>query len=255
VVPLIPYLRGIKTFAEPCAGDGDLVRRLEEFGLRCVYVGDIRTGQDALNLDSYGATDAITTKSTYSRDALHRLTRTSKGVSVTWRLLPADCVSTLQGVPLRPLLGHRDDRQGEIQVQQQDNFAWYRFDARHKGATARPAQPGCARTLTFVITSNYASAPPTSLPDTRAALQGAALREAGRSTSAWGNRVILLVGRLLPVCLWKRTSSEPVGTSQTCQLQTFLKPQSLPPEGMAIEPSGETTCFSGASGRVECSCP
>ncbi len=37
VVPLIPYLRGIRSFAEPCAGDGALVRHLESFGLRCVY--------------------------------------------------------------------------------------------------------------------------------------------------------------------------------------------------------------------------
>ena len=51
VVPLIPYLRGIRTFAEPCAGDGALVRHLEGFGLRCVYAGDIRDGQDALALD------------------------------------------------------------------------------------------------------------------------------------------------------------------------------------------------------------
>jgi hypothetical protein len=29
VVPLIPHLRCIKTFAEPCAGDGALVRHLE----------------------------------------------------------------------------------------------------------------------------------------------------------------------------------------------------------------------------------
>ena len=70
VLPLIPYLRpGIKTFAEPCAGDGDLVRHLESFGLRCVYAGDIRTGQDALALDHYGATDAIITNPPYTRDA------------------------------------------------------------------------------------------------------------------------------------------------------------------------------------------
>jgi hypothetical protein len=37
VVPLIPYLRGIRRFAEPCAGDGDLVGHLEAAGLRCVY--------------------------------------------------------------------------------------------------------------------------------------------------------------------------------------------------------------------------
>ena len=49
-MPLVPFLRagGIRTFAEPCAGNGDLVRHLESFGLRCVYQGDIRTGQDAL---------------------------------------------------------------------------------------------------------------------------------------------------------------------------------------------------------------
>ena len=63
VAPLIPYLRnsGIRTFAEPCVGDGDLLRHLESFGLRCVYAGDIRSGQDALELDHYGAADAIIT--------------------------------------------------------------------------------------------------------------------------------------------------------------------------------------------------
>src|SRR5436190_21990440 len=33
VLPLIPHLRGVRTFAEPCCGDGDLVRHLESFGL------------------------------------------------------------------------------------------------------------------------------------------------------------------------------------------------------------------------------
>ena len=54
VLPLIPHLRGIRTFAEPCCDDGALVRHLESFGLRCVYAGDIATGQDALALESYG---------------------------------------------------------------------------------------------------------------------------------------------------------------------------------------------------------
>ena len=55
VLPLIPHLRGIRTFAEPCAGAGDLVRHLESFGLACAYAGDIASGQDALELDYYGA--------------------------------------------------------------------------------------------------------------------------------------------------------------------------------------------------------
>jgi hypothetical protein len=33
VLPLVPHLRGIRAFAEPCAGEGDLVRHLESFGL------------------------------------------------------------------------------------------------------------------------------------------------------------------------------------------------------------------------------
>jgi hypothetical protein len=43
VEPLIPFLHrdGIQRFAEPCCGDGDLVRHLETFGLECVYAGDI----------------------------------------------------------------------------------------------------------------------------------------------------------------------------------------------------------------------
>ena len=75
VAPLIPVLRagGIRTFAEPCAGDGDLVRHLEGFGLRCVYAGDIRTGQDALAVEQYGAIDCIITNPPWSRDVLHGL--------------------------------------------------------------------------------------------------------------------------------------------------------------------------------------
>jgi hypothetical protein len=61
VLPLIPYLHGIRTFAEPCAGDGALVRHLESFGLRCIYAGDIRSGQDALAIDDYGNADVVIT--------------------------------------------------------------------------------------------------------------------------------------------------------------------------------------------------
>ena len=66
VVPLIPFLHGIRSFAEPCAGDGSLVRHLETRGLRCAYAGDIRDGQDALLLDHYGGADVICTNPPYS---------------------------------------------------------------------------------------------------------------------------------------------------------------------------------------------
>ena len=61
VAPLIPHLRGVRTFAEPCCGDGALVRHLESHGLRCTYAGDIATGQDALAITDYGDADSIIT--------------------------------------------------------------------------------------------------------------------------------------------------------------------------------------------------
>jgi hypothetical protein len=54
VDPLIPHLRGIRKFAEPCCGDGALIRHLESFGLRCIYQGDIADGRDALATTDYG---------------------------------------------------------------------------------------------------------------------------------------------------------------------------------------------------------
>src|SRR4029079_16314958 len=61
VPPLIPFLRGVRTFAEACCGNDALVDHLKSFGLRCVYKGDIKAGQHALALDTYGDADAIIT--------------------------------------------------------------------------------------------------------------------------------------------------------------------------------------------------
>jgi hypothetical protein len=89
VVPLIPYLRGIRSFAEPCAGDGDLVKHLESFGSHCNRRGDIRPGQDALAVDPYSAVDAIITNPPYApRDLMHRLN--FQRIAPTWLLLESD---------------------------------------------------------------------------------------------------------------------------------------------------------------------
>ncbi len=104
VVPLIPYLRssGIRTFAEPCAGDGDLVRHLESFRLRCVHAGDIRSGQDAFERDDYGGADAIITNPPWSRDVLHGLVTHFQNIAPTWLLLDADWKQTRQAAPFLP---------------------------------------------------------------------------------------------------------------------------------------------------------
>ena len=94
VLPLVPYLGGIETFAEPCAGDGNLVGPLVEFGLRCAYSGDSRSGQDALAHDHYGAVDVIITNPPWSRNLMHRLIAHFQSIRPTWLLLDADWAHT-----------------------------------------------------------------------------------------------------------------------------------------------------------------
>ena len=148
VVPLIPYLRGIRTFAEPCAGDGDLVRHLEEFGLRCVYAGDIRSGQDALALDHYGAADAIITNPPWSRDLMHGLIAHFQNIAPTWLLLDADWAHDQAGsaVPA-PLLGHRGDRPREmdrgLEAHRQGQCAL--VQVRYPGIRLVPSSTGAIR--------------------------------------------------------------------------------------------------------------
>jgi len=136
VLPLIPYLRGVRTFAEPCAGDGALVRHLEAFGLRCIYAGDIRTGQDAMASDDYGGADAIITNPPYTRDVMHGLIQHFQRIAPTWLLLHSDWASTRQAAPFLPCcsdivaIGRVKWIEGS-KFTGKDNHAWYRFDARH----------------------------------------------------------------------------------------------------------------------------
>ncbi|WP_246738432.1 hypothetical protein [Bradyrhizobium sp. CCBAU 051011] len=138
VVPLIPYLRGVRSFAEPCAGDGDLVRHLQGFGLRCVYAGDIHTGQDALKFDHYGAADAIITDPPYNRPVMHVLIEHFQRIAPTWLLLESDWASTRQASPFMAscsdivAIGRVKWIEGSKHTGK-DNHAWYRFNARHNG--------------------------------------------------------------------------------------------------------------------------
>jgi hypothetical protein len=143
VLPLIPHLRssGIQTFAEPCCGEGDLVRHLESFGLACTYAGDIATGQDALAVRDYAAPDAIVTNPPFDTDnnrrLMHRLIRHFlHSGNVAWLLIDTDWLFTQQATPFLPAcsdvvtIGRVKWFPGTPD-QSTDNFAWYRFDAAH----------------------------------------------------------------------------------------------------------------------------
>ena len=136
VLPLIPWLRGVRTFAEPCCGAGALVRHLESFGLRCAYAGDIATGQDALALDQYGGAQVVITNPPYTRPLMHALIWHFARILPTWLLLETDWASTKQAAPFMPScsnivsVGRLRWIEGTTMSGMQ-NFAWYRFDARH----------------------------------------------------------------------------------------------------------------------------
>jgi hypothetical protein len=139
VPPLIPYLRGVRTFAEPCAGDGALVRHLEGVGLRCVSAGDIATGQDALGCDNYGDADVIITNPPFSREnrvLVCKLFTHFREIGPTWLLLPADWMHNQWAAPFMPSctdivsIGRVCWVEG-TKKNSMENFAWYRFDVRH----------------------------------------------------------------------------------------------------------------------------
>jgi len=126
----------VRTFAEPCCGDGALVNHLEGFGLRCVYAGDIASGHDALALASYGEVDAIITNPPYRRPVMHALIDHFQRIAPTWLLLELDWAATKQAVPyliscsdivpigrFRWIAGRKHTGK--------ENFGWFRFDARH----------------------------------------------------------------------------------------------------------------------------
>jgi hypothetical protein len=138
LLPLIPHLRraGIHTFAEPCRGEGDLIRHLEAHGLRCVYAGDFVTGQDALAHSSYGGADAIITNPPFTRPVMHALITHFQRIAPTWLLIEADWLFTQQAEPFLP---HCSEvvRIGRVQWEpgskhtSLDNYVWARFDVRH----------------------------------------------------------------------------------------------------------------------------
>lgn len=137
VLPLLPHLQGVSRFAEPCAGEGDLVRHLEGHGLRCVYQGDIRSGRDAMTepLERYPL-DAIITNPPWERRILHPMIVRFQAIAPTWLLFEADWAFTRQAHPFMANCSHiiavgRVKWVPGSKHVGMDNCAWYRFHAQH----------------------------------------------------------------------------------------------------------------------------
>lgn len=137
--PLLPFLAGVSSFAEPCVGNGVLRQHLTDLGLLCAYQGDIRFGRDALKITAaeLAAADIVCTNPPWSRSILHRLIdhflRLGKP---TWLLFDSDWAFTGQAAPYLPhcsaivsvgrlkwIPGSRHNGK--------DNCAWFHFLGAH----------------------------------------------------------------------------------------------------------------------------
>lgn len=137
---LVPHLRGVMTFAEPCAGEGFLVGQLQSHGLICAYEGDIANGLDALvhPFEEEATFDAIITNPPWRRDILHLMIERFQSIAPTWLLLDADWAHTKQSGPFMDQCSHivsvgRLRWEPGTKQTGKDNSAWYRFHAQHVG--------------------------------------------------------------------------------------------------------------------------
>lgn len=102
---LEPFIQG-KTFAEPCAGNGDLVQQLEDVGAKCLWESDIREDtycltKDALDItkDDLKGVQVIITNPPFSWNMLQPLLDHLPTLKPTWMLLPASFMHNVRTSP------------------------------------------------------------------------------------------------------------------------------------------------------------
>ena len=115
VLPLLPHLTYGTAFAEPCAGDGRLVRHLEKHGMSCLYMFDIEPQHpDVDRADAFGdkawaavtdpSVDCIITNPPWGRATFHPMIETFRRAKPTWLLHDANWLFTKQAAPFLPFV-------------------------------------------------------------------------------------------------------------------------------------------------------
>lgn len=128
--PNLPYYF---KYAEPCYGGGHLSRMI---GVdKCVYSGDVETGQCAfdLKLGDIACADYIITNPPWSRNILHPMIDHFRKLKPTWLLFDADWAHTKQSSEYMNYckkivsVGRLIWIEG-TKTSGKDNCAWYLFD-------------------------------------------------------------------------------------------------------------------------------
>ena len=153
VVPLMPHISGIvKSFAEPCAGNGALIDHIEKNSNIetpvCTYACDIEPQRkdiikkNALQLtknDAVGA-EVFITNPPWDRSILHPLIFHLTALKPTWLLFDADWMHTRQSAIFQKMLKKvvsigRIKWIKDSKSTGKDNCCWYLFDEKFDGKT------------------------------------------------------------------------------------------------------------------------
>jgi hypothetical protein len=100
VTPLLPHLSGVRTFAEPCSGDGSLAAHLEDAGLRCGAFGDLndanRLDARTWDRDDFDGIDAVITNPPWEARTMMGIMEHQSTFRPSWFLIYSDWLFTHQ---------------------------------------------------------------------------------------------------------------------------------------------------------------
>ena len=104
VTPLVPHLMRthVKTFAEPCCAEGQLIGHLEKFLFECVAQGDLRDGIDARDWDAkdFNGADAAVTNPPWEAATMVDIMEHLSTFVPSWFLIYSDWLFTKQSAKL-----------------------------------------------------------------------------------------------------------------------------------------------------------
>ena len=146
VIPLVPHLPDKGLFAEPCAGDGRLIRHIEELtGLLGYWMTDVEpmadfVGDGDATTDKIVGCDVCITNPPWNRKILHPMIENLATQMPTWLLFDADWMHTKQSAQYQKWLekvvsvGRVKWIEGSKSVGK-DNCCWYLFNAKKSVGT------------------------------------------------------------------------------------------------------------------------
>jgi hypothetical protein len=160
VEPLIPHLPEYGSFAEPCCGNGSLIKHIESLtdgGVVCFYAGDISPDQDCISVGgaklptekkdaltlTYGdicSCDLIVTNSPFKWDTLQPMLDHLPKLKPTWLLLPFGYAANKRMAPYMKIC-RKVQPIGRVKwiedsaASSTDDYMWALFDSDFTGTT------------------------------------------------------------------------------------------------------------------------